>query len=65
MKTSLKNETAQAEIDIDIAKAKLDNARRTREHALVRSPLDGVVVQIFTRQGERVSPAAASPRSST
>ena len=47
-----------------IITAKLDNARTNREQALVRSPLDGVVVQIYTRQGERVS-ATASPRSST
>ena len=31
--------------------------RTTREQALVRSPLDGVVVQIYSRQGERVSPS--------
>ena len=35
----------------------VDNARRSREESLVRSPLDGVVVQIFSRQGERIAPA--------
>jgi multidrug resistance efflux pump len=56
-KQTLTNEQAQMEIDIANTEAKIDNARRTREEALVRSPLNGIVVQIFSRQGERVSPA--------
>src|SRR5262249_23713973 len=56
-KQTLTNEQAQMEIDIANTEAKIDNARRTREEALVRSPLNGLVVQIFSRQGERVSPA--------
>jgi HlyD family secretion protein len=56
-KQTLANEQAQMEIDISNTEAKIDNARRTREEALVRSPLNAVVVQIFSRQGERVSPA--------
>ena len=55
-KETLESDLAQVESDIGIMTAKLDNARTTREQALVRSPLDGVVVQIYTRQGERVSP---------
>ena len=54
-KQALANEQAQMDIDIANTEAKVDNARRTREEALVRSPLNGVVVQIFSRQGERVS----------
>jgi HlyD family secretion protein len=54
-KETLANDLAQIETDIGIMTAKLDNARTTREQALVRSPLNGVVVQIFTRQGEIVS----------
>ncbi len=57
MKTSLKNDLTQTELDLENARARVESARRTREDALVRSPLDGVVVQIFSRQGERVSPA--------
>ena len=57
MKQTLANEQAQMELDIANTQARIDNARRTREEALVRSPLDGVVVQIFSRQGERVSGA--------
>ncbi|MBI2736167.1 MAG: HlyD family efflux transporter periplasmic adaptor subunit [Rhodospirillales bacterium] len=57
MKTTLDNDTAQYEIDIANTQSRVDSAKRTLEDALVRSPLDGVVVQIFSRQGERVSPA--------
>ena len=54
-KQTLKNDLAQYEIDLANTEASLENARRGREEALVRSPLDGVVVEIFTRQGERIS----------
>ena len=64
MKETLATDLAQIDTEISIITAKLDNARTSREQALVRSPLDGVVVQIYSRQGERVS-GAASPRSST
>jgi len=56
-KQTLANDQAQMDLDITNTEARIDNARRTREEALVRSPLDGVVVQIFGRQGERVSSA--------
>jgi HlyD family secretion protein len=54
-KQTLKNDLAQYEIDLANSQASVENARRTREDALVRSPLDGVVVEIFSRQGERIS----------
>jgi len=54
-KQTLKNDLAQYEIDLANSEASLENARRSREEALVRSPLDGVVVEIFSRQGERIS----------
>ena len=57
MKTTLANDLQQYDIDLANAKARVESARRTREDALVRSPLDGVIVQIFTREGERISPA--------
>lgn len=56
-KETLQTDLEQIDTDIAIITAKLDNARNTREQALVRSPLDGVVIQIYTRQGERVSPS--------
>ena len=57
LKTTLENDLAQFEIDLANTQSRIDSAKRTLEDALVRSPLDGVVVQIFSRQGERVSPA--------
>jgi len=54
-KETLATDLAQIEFEIDMLTAKLDEARNTREQALVRSPLDGIVVQIFTRQGEIIS----------
>jgi multidrug resistance efflux pump len=56
MKTTLANDLAQYKIDLANTEARVDSARRQLQDALVRSPLDGVVVQIFSRQGERVSP---------
>ncbi len=55
MKETLATDLAQIDTDINIMTAKLDNARTDRERALVRSPLDGIAIQIYTRQGERVS----------
>jgi multidrug resistance efflux pump len=55
MKETLATDLAQIDTDIAITAAKLDNARTTREQALVRSPVNGVIVQINTRQGERVA----------
>ena len=54
-KEALATDLAQIESEIVIMQTKLDNALAAREDALVRSPLNGIVVQIFTRQGERVS----------
>jgi HlyD family secretion protein len=54
-KQTLKNDLAQYEIDLANSEAGVENARRSREDSLVRSPIDGVVVEIFSRQGERIS----------
>jgi multidrug resistance efflux pump len=56
MKTKLEADVAQAETDLTNAVARVDAARRTRDDALVRSPINGIVLQIFTRQGERIPP---------
>jgi HlyD family secretion protein len=45
----------QNAVDIVRLKAALDQAMRIREEALVRSPIDGVVTQINSRQGEMAS----------
>lgn len=54
-KAVLAADLAQTDADIAIFEAKLEEARIERELAVVRSPLDGVVVDIYTRQGERIS----------
>ncbi|HTR87240.1 MAG TPA: efflux RND transporter periplasmic adaptor subunit [Reyranella sp.] len=55
MKETLETDLAQIDTDITITTSKLEDARNAREQALVRSPLDGIVIQIYSRQGERVS----------
>ena len=55
MKETLATDLAQTDTEISIIKSKLDSARNTREQALVRTPLDGIVVQIYSRQGERIA----------
>ena len=45
----------QNKVDIIRLKAALDQALHLREEALVRSPIDGVVTQINSRQGEMAS----------
>ena len=57
MKETLASDLAQIDIDISITSAKLDQARINREQGLLRSPIDGVVVQIYTRKGERIAPS--------
>jgi multidrug resistance efflux pump len=54
-KARLANDLIQNELDIQKLKASLDSAIRIREEALVRSPVDGVVTQILSRQGEMAS----------
>ena len=57
VKQVLKNDLAQYEIDLATTQAQIEIARRNCETSLVRSPLDGVVVQVGTRPGERISGA--------
>lgn len=52
---ALAADIANIDTDIRIIKTKLEAAKLAREQALVRSPLDGVVTQIYTRRGEAVS----------
>jgi HlyD family secretion protein len=57
MKTTLANDLQQYKIDLANTEARVESARRQLQDAQVRSPIDGIVVQIFSRQGERVSPS--------
>lgn len=52
----LEADLARAELDGKVISAQLENARVYREATFVRSPLDGIVVDVFTRTGEIVSP---------
>jgi multidrug resistance efflux pump len=56
-KRKLQVDLAQNELDIEKLQAALDSALRTREEALIRAPIDGVVTQINSRQGEIASGA--------
>jgi multidrug resistance efflux pump len=53
-KTGLKTDLELNQIDLANAEARVEGARADVEAALVRSPVDGVVVEIYTRQGEMV-----------
>ncbi|MBS0223512.1 MAG: HlyD family efflux transporter periplasmic adaptor subunit [Proteobacteria bacterium] len=56
MKESLATDLAEIDADLKASRSGLDNARTRREQALVRSPLDGIVVQVYARPGERIGP---------
>ena len=56
-KRRLQIELEQNELTIERLKAARDSALRTREEALIRAPIDGVVTQINSRQGEIASGA--------
>lgn len=53
-KETLAADLAQIETEIRILTAKLDDAKNTREQSLVRAPLDGVIAELYSRQGERI-----------
>ena len=57
MKTNLSIDLDQYKVDLTNAAARVDAARQSLEDCLVRSPIEGVVLQILTRRGERISPA--------
>jgi multidrug resistance efflux pump len=52
MKRMLANDLALNQVDIASAEAALEIARADREASLVRSPIDGVVTEIYSRKGE-------------
>ena len=51
---ALKTDLELNQIDIDNFQAQVESARADVEAALVRSPVDGVVVEIFARQSEMI-----------
>src|SRR5476651_2325100 len=54
LKETLASDLTESEADVSIKAAKLENARAKRERGLVRSPLDGIVVQVWTHPGEKI-----------
>jgi HlyD family secretion protein len=54
LKEQLTADLAQSETEIKILTAVVDDARNSREQALVRAPLDGVIAELYSRQGERI-----------
>jgi HlyD family secretion protein len=56
-KESLASQQRQMDLDVANTEAWLEGQRQTREQSLVRSPMDGVVVEILARVGERATSA--------
>src|SRR5476649_784760 len=54
LKETLASDLAETEADVKLKTARLESARAKRELDLVRAPIDGVVVQIWTHPGERI-----------
>ncbi len=54
-KRSQEIELSQNAIDLQRYKGALEDAKRALEQTLVRAPIDGIVVQVSSRQGEVVS----------
>jgi ABC exporter DevB family membrane fusion protein len=54
-------DVARGQADVDLAKARLDEARARYEKTFVRSPIDGVVLRKHHRPGESVSNSFISP----
>ncbi len=50
-----------AEADLQLAQAKLDEARAMLEKTCIRSPIDGTVLRRHHREGETVSNSASAP----
>jgi multidrug resistance efflux pump len=59
LKETLATDLAVSEADIRATEAKLDEMRAHLEQGLVRSPIDGLVVEINARRGEKVEVAVA------
>lgn len=54
LKETLADNLSESDADIRLKTTKLEDAKLAREQTLVRSPLDGVIVHIWTHAGERI-----------
>jgi HlyD family secretion protein len=55
MRSALETDIQVAAAELAIADAEVEQLRSQRENSLIRSPINGVVLQVYTRQGEVVS----------
>jgi multidrug resistance efflux pump len=54
MRAALDADTQTAAAELAIAEAEVEQLRSNRENSLIRSPINGIVLQLYTRQGEVV-----------
>lgn len=54
MRAALDTDIQTAAAELAIAEAEAEQLRSNREHSLIRSPINGVVLQLYARQGEVV-----------
>jgi multidrug resistance efflux pump len=55
MRAALETDIQTAVAELTITDAEIEQLRGQREHSLIRSPINGVVLQLYARQGEVVS----------
>jgi len=55
MRSALETDIQTAAAELAIADAEVEQLRSNRENSLIRSPINGVVLQLYARQGEVVS----------
>ncbi|MBV9834380.1 MAG: efflux RND transporter periplasmic adaptor subunit [Alphaproteobacteria bacterium] len=54
MRAALDTDTQSAAAELAIADAEVEQLRSNRENSLVRSPINGIILQLYARQGEVV-----------
>lgn len=54
MRAALDIDTQTAAAELAIAEAEVEQLRSNRENSLIRSPINGVILQLYARQGEVV-----------
>ncbi len=54
MRAALDADTQTAAAELAIAEAEVEQLRSNRENSLIRSPINGVILQLYARQGEVV-----------
>jgi len=52
MRAALDTDTQTAAAELAIAEAEVEQLRSNRENSLIRSPINGVILQLYARQGD-------------